>query len=164
MKINLNDIIQMQINLDQTIHQKRGVSYSEVIEHIKLALLVELAELANEVKCFKFWSSKERSPKDVLIEEYADGIHFISSIVIHYGVESIFDIPNDIQLMSKEELTNQFNKLFNMSKNLSNSSDIINWYQEYLVLGYGLGFNIEDIKKAYFEKNKVNYQRQENNY
>jgi dimeric dUTPase (all-alpha-NTP-PPase superfamily) len=31
-------------------------------------------------------------------------------------------------------------------------------------LGYGLGFNIDEIKTAYFKKNKINHQRQENNY
>jgi dimeric dUTPase (all-alpha-NTP-PPase superfamily) len=51
------------------------------------ALLVELGEFANETRCFKFWSLKPASPKEVVIlDEYADGMHFFLSLGIPLGV------------------------------------------------------------------------------
>jgi dimeric dUTPase (all-alpha-NTP-PPase superfamily) len=55
-------------------------------------------------------------------------------------------------------------KLFNDGDKLNSKSGIIKWYEDYLSLGYGLGFNIDEIKQAYFSKNKINFDRQENNY
>jgi dimeric dUTPase (all-alpha-NTP-PPase superfamily) len=54
MLIDLTDIFEKQGKLDANIHNKRKVSYSIIVDEIKLALLVELGELANEVRCFKF--------------------------------------------------------------------------------------------------------------
>jgi dimeric dUTPase (all-alpha-NTP-PPase superfamily) len=54
MHINVNDILKLQSKLDATIHNKHHVNYKSVYEELKLALLVELGELANEVKSFKF--------------------------------------------------------------------------------------------------------------
>jgi dimeric dUTPase (all-alpha-NTP-PPase superfamily) len=54
MLLNLNDIFLMQIKLDRDIQNRHSVTYQTVINEIKLALLVELGELANEVRCFKF--------------------------------------------------------------------------------------------------------------
>jgi dimeric dUTPase (all-alpha-NTP-PPase superfamily) len=54
MLVDLKDIFEMQKQLDSNIHNNRNVNYQMIIEEIKLALLVELGELANEVRCFKF--------------------------------------------------------------------------------------------------------------
>jgi dimeric dUTPase (all-alpha-NTP-PPase superfamily) len=54
MEINLKDIIESQIILDETIQNKHGTTYAKVMEELKLALFVELGELANEVRSFKF--------------------------------------------------------------------------------------------------------------
>jgi len=52
--IDLNDIALMQKELDEQIHHNHNVTYELVIDELKLALNVELAELANEVRSFKF--------------------------------------------------------------------------------------------------------------
>jgi dimeric dUTPase (all-alpha-NTP-PPase superfamily) len=54
--------------------------------------------------------------------------------------------------------------LFYKGASLRSKDDIKSWYVHYLELGYGLGFNIGEIKQAYFDKNKINFNRQENNY
>ena len=50
-----------------------------------LALLVEIGELANETRSFKFWSVKPASEKKIILEEFVDGIHFILSLGIECG-------------------------------------------------------------------------------
>jgi dimeric dUTPase (all-alpha-NTP-PPase superfamily) len=47
---------------------------------------------------------------------------------------------------------------------LDNKQGIIEWYKTYLELGFNLGFDLNDIKHAYLNKNAINYQRQTNNY
>jgi dimeric dUTPase (all-alpha-NTP-PPase superfamily) len=54
MQLNLKEIIETQIILDRAIQAKHNVSYEKVLEELKLALFVELGELANEVRSFKF--------------------------------------------------------------------------------------------------------------
>jgi dimeric dUTPase (all-alpha-NTP-PPase superfamily) len=131
---------------------------------LQLALLVELGELANEVRSFKFWSIKERSPKDVILEEYVDGIHFIGSLCLANNIDGLFEINDNIKLLSKQDITKQIMNLFYKGTSLHSKDDIKSWYVDYLELGYGLGFSIDEIKKAYFNKNKINFNRQENNY
>lgn len=164
MHINVNDILKLQSKLDATIHNKHHVNYKSVYEELKLALLVELGELANEVKSFKFWSVKDRSAKDIVLEEYVDGIHFIGSLCLANNIEGVFEISDHVELLSKKETTKLILKLFNDGDKLNSKSGIIKWYEDYLSLGYGLGFNIDEIKQAYFSKNKINFDRQENNY
>jgi dimeric dUTPase (all-alpha-NTP-PPase superfamily) len=54
MNKNLNEIIESQKVLDKAIQVKHHVNYDSVYDELKLALFVELGELANEVRCFKF--------------------------------------------------------------------------------------------------------------
>ncbi|GHU47315.1 hypothetical protein FACS1894218_1460 [Bacilli bacterium] len=54
MRINLRGIIDTQKILDKSIHDNHHVTYDLIYLELKLALFVELAELANEVKSFKF--------------------------------------------------------------------------------------------------------------
>jgi dimeric dUTPase (all-alpha-NTP-PPase superfamily) len=54
MKIDLTDILEAQKILDKAIQNKHNVNYKNEFEELKLALFVELGELANEVRCFKF--------------------------------------------------------------------------------------------------------------
>jgi dimeric dUTPase (all-alpha-NTP-PPase superfamily) len=54
MIIDVNDILKLQAELDNTIQTKHHVTYQTIYEELQLALLVELGELANEVRSFKF--------------------------------------------------------------------------------------------------------------
>ena len=72
MNINLTNCLVKQAELDERImdmhHQTRESTQRKRV----LALLVEIAELANETRSFKYWSLKGASEKEVLIEEYVD--------------------------------------------------------------------------------------------
>jgi dimeric dUTPase (all-alpha-NTP-PPase superfamily) len=124
MEINFKDIIEAQAILDQTIQTRHQTNYSQIIEELKLALLVELGELANEVRSFKFWSIKPSSKREVVLEEYVDGIHFICSLCIAHNVKVEFILPNDIKLLNKKDLTIAFNKLFGLMPSLDNPDGI----------------------------------------
>ncbi|CAM5579582.1 hypothetical protein LSPH24S_09404 [Lysinibacillus sphaericus] len=55
--MNLQQLFTMQKELDDFIAKTQNIEH-DVFKEKGLALMVELAELANETRCFKFWSTK----------------------------------------------------------------------------------------------------------
>lgn len=138
-----------------------------------LALLVELGECANEWRGFKFWS-KDQSPRvqksrapymdlddadfyNPLLEEYVDGLHFI----LELGIE--LRAVDPWQPDYEEDITEQFRTIYyhvsliNQFNGHDNYEYAVSYY---LGLGEMLGFTWNQIESAYFEKNKVNHERQ----
>lgn len=66
--------------LDNKYEELYGLT-EEIIKKNKLELCIEIGELANETKCFKYWSIKKGNKEEIL-EEYADCLlmTFFSSI------------------------------------------------------------------------------------
>src|SRR5699024_4528421 len=172
-----------------------------------LALQVELGELANEHRGFKFWSEKQKprtnepiecetcdgwgsetdpygicmssdkcescngtgiiGSRNTLLEEYVDCLHFILSI------------GNDLEIEKVEWFTYEYRDLTDLFLTVNKSvnelliacegggdyqlnySVLISYFDQ---LGYELGFTWEQIEQAYYEKNKVNHERQANGY
>ncbi|MBQ0045465.1 MAG: dUTP diphosphatase [Mycoplasma sp.] len=165
MKVDLTKIFNQQRELDKEIHTKHNVSYRTINRELKLALLVELGELANEIRSFKFWSLKKPSSKETILEEYVDGIHFITSICIRYIVSPKFEVKRYLnKYQNPKEITKAFVWLFRKTCNINTAWKARYWYMNYLKFGFRLGFSMEDIIKAYEKKNKVNHDRQKNNY
>lgn len=53
-----------------------------------IGFLVELGELINETKCFKYWTIK-KPKKDLVLEEYADCL--ISTLTFYYALDMNLD-------------------------------------------------------------------------
>ncbi len=155
----------MQDELDRRIEREHALEEKDLFTEKILALLVEVGELANETRCFKFWSSKPPSSKEVILEEFVDGLHFVLSIGITKGyklpatitikdeqydglIQAFLDVYNDIQLLEKDHDVNKFVQLM----------------EDYLVIGRILGFTAEDVENAYLFKNEVNHSRQDQGY
>ncbi|MEC5421979.1 dUTP diphosphatase [Virgibacillus sp. C22-A2] len=153
----------MQAQLDKYIETKNNLNSKSVFQEKCLALLVELGELANETRCFKFWSSKSRNEKHVILEEYVDGIHFILSLGIEKGHHYVSKF---IQSTNCTE-TEQFNEVFEgciMFKKEPNHRNYEKLFESYIQLGNVLGFTETEIQEAYLKKNEVNYERQNQGY
>ena len=80
--IDLEELYNLQASLDAEIANNHHVTYESTFERRLLALIVEIGELANETRCFKYWSNKGPSAKEVVMDEFADGIHFLLSLGI----------------------------------------------------------------------------------
>lgn len=116
--------------------------------------------------------------KNPLLEEYVDCLHFILSIGLEFEKKYKEKIVPSIKLNEnkKSDITNQFHELFLCTTSLFISTkdeyydfeDTIGIFSEllesFVSLGKMLGFTWEQIEAAYFEKNKVNHQRQEEGY
>lgn len=166
MEIDWQKLFSMQRELDERIiveHQLTGTYFLERL----LALQVEVGELANETRCFKYWSLKPPAERAVILEEYVDGIHFILSIGLSLGLETM--IPNK-RFVNKQNETSMVKQFLVVNRCISslimdNSPNAYEeLFSEYLTLGKMLGFHEADIQTAYFEKNKINHMRQDEGY
>lgn len=162
MHYNLECLVPLQAELDQTIRENHHVTNEETINERVLAFIVELGEFANETRCFKYWSVKEASPNKVILEEYVDGIHFLISLGIDFGISFIFDVE-----ASDEDLTLQIldvnDKATALAHNI-NKNSMERVFKAYLKIAASYNISETTIIKAYLEKNKINHKRQENNY
>lgn len=163
MEINLEELYQLQAGLDADIAQKHGVTYESTHSKRLLALIVELGELANETRCFKYWSNKGPSEKSIVMDEYADGLHFLLSLGIPlHARKNKYEIKR-----SGKDLTLQFHDLYQAATRLLSDYTLESYedcFQKYLNLAADLGSTSDDIIEAYKSKLKVNYHRQETNY
>jgi len=88
--MEIKELLKMQEELDQYIvDMQYNIIDNEIkvdgndIEFLRdrlLALQVEVSELANATRCFKYWSTKQAESKERLLDEYADCMHFMLSI------------------------------------------------------------------------------------
>lgn len=161
MRFDLNELKSYQKTLDDAILDKHSLRVEDTIMDRKLALLVELGEFANETRCFKYWSLKDSSAKDVLLEEYVDGIHFIVSLANQFDIDLGSDVAQE-DLTLSELLLNAYQaiSLINVS-NHENFTDLLKWYY---AIATKLEFSQADIIDAYMRKNQVNFDRQESDY
>lgn len=153
----------IQRQLDDIICKNHNLYNKDLVPAKILALEVELGELANETRCFKFWSNKGPSSKEVILEEYVDGLHFLLSI----GLDEGFDRAEFHIKDNPRDLVQQFQEIFRKSCNFYQTlkeEDYIELFEGFLSLGQKLGFTWEEIEEAYLLKNQVNHQRQADGY
>ncbi|UOQ94092.1 dUTP diphosphatase [Halobacillus shinanisalinarum] len=160
--MNWEPFYSMQHQLDAHIASAHDLEGVNVVDHKIVALLVEISELANETRCFKFWSTKPASEKDVVLEEYVDGLHFILSLGLDLGFR--------YQTSPLNEVTNEtqaFLSIFTTVENFKRKKDKASYtelFTAFLSLGKILGFQEEELQEAYKRKNEVNFQRQDEGY
>jgi len=209
--MDLNELFKIQAKLDERIIHEHGLEGRDLLDKKILALQVELGELANEWRGFKFWSDDqeprtyEANPDDVceackgnpiyynedktkivdmcgncdgcgvrfhnpLLEEYVDCLHFILSI----GNDRYIEEHEFSDLRCETNVTECFLKVFDSINdlheeiNFGNSYDSEDKYiylvEDFILLGDALGFTREQIEQAYFDKNKINHERQNTGY
>jgi len=163
--MKLKEMFEMQRGLDQHIEKQHGLENEDLFDRKILALLVELGELANETRCFKFWSLKPSSPEDVVLEEFVDGVHFMLSL----GIECDFDRIAEITCRESDGLyvNEQFLAVYEAVHAFRGERSEENYkrmFGSYLLLASLLGFEDDEIKEAYIKKNEVNYKRQHDGY
>ncbi|HET7627840.1 MAG TPA: dUTP diphosphatase [Bacillales bacterium] len=160
--LDVKRLLQMQAKLDDHIEREHGLKEVDTTEEKLLALQVELGELANETRCFKFWSLKPASDRNVILEEYVDGLHFILSL----GLSFAYDWkPESVE--GEETLVSAFLRTFERIAAFRNAPTEHHYnvlFSTYLMLGEQLGFSGVDIQSAYEDKNATNHERQEQGY
>ena len=155
--LNWNNLRTIQRALDMAIMEPRGLDYASTFEHRKMAALVELGETANEVRFFKFWSTKGPSSREVILEELVDILHFVLSLINAAGDDVGRVTPHVLNVehafMALYRVIPQYGKgqAFNLACLFEG-------------LCVALGYEPQEIEDAYMAKNEVNYRRQKEGY
>jgi dimeric dUTPase (all-alpha-NTP-PPase superfamily) len=163
MKLNLSELIPLQNELDERImalhHEERKSTQLKRI----LALVVEISELANETRSFKYWSLKGPSEKEVLLEEFSDSIHFILSLGIDLGLTEL-NVESEDKLY---DLSRLFLEWTESAIQLMHDFNAKNYQMcaDYCAkIAYTLRFNENEVLETYYKKNKKNHNRQDHAY
>lgn len=155
-------LFSMQKQLDSYIEANHRLNKQDIFQEKCLALFVELGELANETRCFKFWSTKPASSQAIILEEYVDGLHFIMSLGIGLG----YEYKNKV-IQTEPSLTEQFLIVYQCIAAFQREPSQPRYnelFDQYVHLGKRLDFSEDELKQAYIKKNEINYKRQDQGY
>ena len=159
----LKEMYQKQLELDTEIANNHNISYEETKDKRLLALLVELGEFANATRTFKFWSFKPSESKERVLDEFADGLHFLLSLGLAYKFEL-----DSIEAESDEtDLTSAILNSYHYINEFYNDRSFVKYakmFEGYLKILATLGYSWQDAYDAYFLKLEENHHRQETNY
>ncbi len=161
--IELQELFDAQAKLDQTIADNHHVSYETTRHRRIMACYVEIGELANVTRCFKYWSNKGKEADEIVLDEYADGLHFFLSLGIDIKTsKKVYHITKH-----HDNLTDQFLEIYHRLDVFYKKQDDVSYikaFQAFLNLLPLLGYRWNRLKEAYYKKLGVNYNRQETNY
>jgi|SRR5690625_1517269 len=196
--MNLQPLFETQKTLDDRIEKEKGLEGQDLLDKKILALQVELGELANEWRGFKFWSENQEPNTDIcskcdgkgmytatvnnlsmtgkcnncygkgkhfdnpLLEEYVDCLHFILSI--GYTIGRNYFVYDEFLEEKQTNITKQFQRVFGYAFLITEDNYCSELLMSFINLGEMLGFTWEQIEQAYYDKNKINHERQSNGY
>ena len=163
MEFKLDGLFEAQRKLDAEIQKNHNETYESTLDKRFVAFLVELGEFANSTRCFKFWSNRPSESKERVLDEYADGLHFILSLGISFGFEFSTINVESYQKTTTESILFCY-KLFTEFSTLRTFDSYIEAFKSFLQICFPLKINAEELIDAYYKKLDVNYKRQENNY
>ena len=108
----LSEVYKKNKILDDIFINKFANIDKDMFRKNKIELLVEIGELANETKCFKYWTKKEPN-RDLVKEEYADCIIMTLCLYNYYGMEL-----NDTKYEKMNDINDLFAKLYQLASSI----------------------------------------------
>lgn len=163
----IETMLKKQDELNSAIMKEYGLTTISK-EQIDLATLDEIGEFTHELKGDWCWWKKTQPPvdKEKVLEELVDVWHFVLSWQNHFnhGEEGIKNTCM-VKRNTKNTLSLMRNNKFGLTVAFS---DLVSWkwnkLERLTAITEFLCFTIEDVYKAYCDKNKVNYQRLKEGY
>lgn len=178
MVVDLTELFVLQEAFDNYA-MKKHPNATDVKKKKCAALLVEIGELMNEWRGFKFWSNDQEPRiytvidgewlpgKNPLLEEFVDCLHFAVSIALDYGYgnRSEFNLhiyPADYKgiIASQMFISAETVLLYNGGT----GNHAINVLGALIEMGFQLGFTFEQMVEAFRIKDAENYKRQQSGY
>lgn len=186
--LKLTKLYEMQKTLRERIIKEKGLEGQDLFPSDVLALQVEVGEMANNWREFKYWS-EDQEPKtwvntcencnyggmktccgcegklyiNPLLSEYVDGLAF----VLNLGIQKGYDGDTDYQPYHKINHVGQFNYVFEVVsffKTFNAKKYYKRLVEAYLGLGEAMEFSWEQIEQAYCDKYKENHKRLDTGY
>ena len=135
----------------------------EILRKNKVELLVELGELANETRCFKYWSIRQKGEKEKVLEEYIDCLFMI---LYFCNIKNI-SLDEKFPKASNGDIIETFLTLYKYSGNfgkIPKKDDVKKVLVELDYLAKLLDFTIEDLERVTNKKRKIIEDRFEIDY
>ncbi|MQM77667.1 dUTPase [Lentilactobacillus buchneri] len=179
--MDLQSLIASSVYLNRQIESKKQLHWSNDgrVKNAFVALDVELAEMANTSEWFKVWKTHRgkhdpnKTPRETLLYEYVDAMDFyllISNLKNwnHVILNSQDDLDKIKQFKKEDNLDKQYlalkRMLFDAYFDHSGDSFSHSWR---LFLKFGLvdfDYTEQEIEQAFKDKNKINEDRQDQDY
>ena len=156
--MNIKKMLEAQKELDEANLKKGGLT-EYPLEMVQTAYRVELGELLQEWKQFKFWKlNKGKVNREKMLEEWADCMHFALSLNNNIYKCKSYTYDDFRRAVEYEKILDIY-KVINdcFSVNMFTLSCVI-------ALGLKLGYTLEELEQAYWRKNKINWERIEGGY
>lgn len=163
----IKEMLKRQKKLDESIMKEYGLTEIDE-ENLRMAILDEVGELTHELKGNWCWWKKTQPKVDKgkVLGELVDIWHFVLSYQNHFnggenGILNAFVFKTNSDNIFKLLMTNEYK----LSETLS---DLATWnihkMERLIAISEYLDFTIEQVYKAYCDKNKINYQRLKEGY
>ncbi|MBC2285881.1 hypothetical protein HCB69_16010 [Listeria booriae] len=173
--MNIIKMLEMQNTVDTKILEKCKLSDDELFINLSIALVVEVAELANELQDFKHWKHSKKIDLIKTKEELADCIAFALALVnLDKEVVTENDIQRNFKMIDQiaaDPSGTDFNDRLSTTSYLLRGASQIEEYKRssmlFSLITFGvvnLGMSLNEIEDEYMKKSQINIQRQENNY
>ncbi|MFE3573930.1 dUTP diphosphatase [Lysinibacillus sp. NPDC059133] len=149
-----------QAELENFIADKHGIDIHDYLNEQQLAILVELAESANEWQGFKYWKLKKDVDREKLLEETVDVLHLILArgIVLGWQVATV-------KAYKTTSITMQYKSLMQkIATDEESQKTYALAFNMYIGLVEMLGFTWQEVETAYAKKHQENIDRQNNDY
>ena len=157
----IKEMLQMQSKLDEEIMKVHKLTEIKQ-EQLELAILDEIGELTHELKGSWCWWKFTQKPvnDEKVLGELVDIWHFVLSYTYNFCDVRFTNID---WMVERGINTCEQEGLACLLANIINA-EYVNKLFYLIAVSMCLGFTIEDVYKAYCDKNKVNYKRLESRY
>ncbi|RHZ37007.1 dUTP diphosphatase [endosymbiont GvMRE of Glomus versiforme] len=164
-----------QKNLDIFIHQQNELETKDTFFLRKISLFVEIGEVANELKTFKYWKKDKKVDLKKVQIELIDCLHFFLSLSNSAKVD--FTSYRFQKFLSKKEfaLNNLLLNLFERTKKLNlprprkikgkiskTEKNYQDWLRIFEKLCWQANLDEKKLLDVYKQKNEINQKRQLN--
>ena len=155
--MDIKKMLEAQKELDKANMEKGGLT-EYPLEMVQTAYRVELGELLQEWKQFKFWKlNKGEIDREKMLEEWADCMHFALSLYDNkFNCDKYID--DEFWIYVKDRAKMDVYELVDRCFELVLELEIT------IALGLKLGYTLEELEQAYWKKNKINWERIEGGY
>lgn len=156
---NLSALFDKQAELDDRILSDRGLKHEDVADRLITATLVEIHEMLNEWKGFKFWKQNVKIDRDKLLEETVDVLHFLLSI------GNLLQVPTTHPYVDKQKDPIKTSRTLTATVLMMDGP--IMWtcgFAYFRGLAEQFGFSQTELEAAYHAKNAENHARQDRGY
>ena len=161
--LNIKDIYKETKHLDELFALQYDIRSQVIIKKYKLELLVEFGELANETRCFKFWSTRQTGDKEKVLEEYIDCLFMI----LYFCNITNVSLEEEFPVVEEKDIITTFLTLYeygsDLSKNLERET-IKKLLVEILYLASLLDFTLDDLVRETKKKSLIIQERLESDY